>query len=89
LQFGLLLVALDYYPYQNMKTNDKILKSRLILSQFTLGGFAFEKYFAEVKLRRRWREIGGPFFDRKKADDFARQYSGDHILDTRVIIKDE
>ena len=72
-----------------MKTNNKIVKSQLILSQFTLGGFAFEKYFAEVKLRRKWREIGGPFFDRKKADDFARQYSGDHILDTRVIIKDE
>lgn len=71
-----------------MKIKEKIVKSRLILSQFTLGGFVFEKYYAEVKLRRRWREIGGPFFSRKEADDFARQYSGDHILDTRVIISD-
>ena len=71
-----------------MKIKDKIVESRLILSQFTLGGFAFEEYYVEVKLRRRWRVIGDPFYNRKDADDYARQYSGDHILDTRVIVKD-
>ncbi|MES3016406.1 MAG: hypothetical protein V4721_01450 [Bacteroidota bacterium] len=70
-----------------MGSKAKTSKSRLVLSQFTLGGFAFETYFAEVKSRKRWRAIGGPFKARKEADDYARQYSADHTLDTRVVIE--
>jgi hypothetical protein len=71
-----------------MNAKGRIIKGRFVLSQFTLGGFKFDEYFAEAKVHRRWRQVGGPFRERKEADDFARQYSSDHILDTRVVMQE-
>lgn len=39
-----------------MVTKARIIGSRFVISQFTLGGFAFENYFVEVKLRKKCSE---------------------------------
>ena len=68
------------------KPND--VKERFVLSTFILGGFVFTHYYVEVKMDQVWKEVGGPFQDRKLADDYAREYSADKNLDTRVVIED-